>query len=90
MLTFTQLLKALVQKLGADAVIDYTEGSWKTECDGFKGFDLVIDCVGLDSYWETFGRNVLGSHGRYITLNTLRAGMCVCVCVCVMGRAGDR
>ena len=70
--------KALVQKLGADRVVDYTQEGWKEECKEFKNFDLVVDCVGLDAYWETFGRGVLGSHGRYITLNTLQAELPQC------------
>ena len=70
--------KALVQKLGADRVVDYTQEAWKEECREFKNFDLVLDCVGLDAYWETFGRSVLGSHGRYITLNTLQAELPQC------------
>jgi NADPH:quinone reductase-like Zn-dependent oxidoreductase len=66
---------ALVCKLGADHFIDYTDDDWKAELSKFSGFDLVLDCVGLDVYWETFGRNVLGSHGRYVALNTLQESL---------------
>ena len=64
--------RALVEKLGADFVIDHTSDTWQQELSDFKDFDLVIDCVGLDVYWETFGRKVLGQQGKYITLNNLQ------------------
>ena len=64
---------ALVKQLGADAVIEYTQGDWKGQCSKHQNFDLVLDCVGLDVYWETFGRGVLGKHGKYVSLNSLQA-----------------
>lgn len=48
----------LVKKLGANDVIDHTHKDWKQQCGKYKNFDLVVDCVGLDDYWEVFGRQV--------------------------------
>ncbi|EKX50786.1 hypothetical protein GUITHDRAFT_85209, partial [Guillardia theta CCMP2712] len=62
----------LAKKIGADEVIEYSKGDWKGSCAKYREFDLVLDCVGLDEYWEVFGREVLGSDGKYIALNALR------------------
>jgi NADPH:quinone reductase-like Zn-dependent oxidoreductase len=48
----------LVKRLGADEVIDYANSSWKEDCVRLRNYDLVVDCVGLDDYWEVFGRQV--------------------------------
>lgn len=63
----------LVDKMGADQLIDYTAKGWKEDSEGLKNFDLVIDTIGLDDYWEVFGRRVLSAKGRYVALNSLRA-----------------
>ena len=48
----------MVVKLGADDVVDYTHPKWKDRTRKWRNFDLVVDCVGLDDYWEVFGRQV--------------------------------
>ena len=69
--------KDLVTKLGADEFLDYTDSRWKDRSGRFRNFDLVIDCVGLDDYWEVFGRQVLGPSGKYISLVPLRSEVAV-------------
>lgn len=54
--------KELVLKLGADQFLDYTDPKWRDRVCKFRNFDLVIDCVGLDDYWEVFGRQVRCPH----------------------------
>ena len=39
-------------------VVDYTKKNLRKRCVHLRNFDLVIDCVGLDDYWELFGREV--------------------------------
>lgn len=54
---------ALVQRLGAERVIDYESGSWSTEG---PVYDVVLDTVGGRTLHESF--TVLKRGGRLITL----------------------
>ena len=56
----------LVLSLGADTVIDYTQGSLADQAEG-KAFDRVIDCIGGKDT-EKQALKVLKRNGRFVTL----------------------
>ncbi len=47
-----------------DGQVDYTKKGWRGDCGKYRGYDAVIDCVGLDDYWEVFGRQVFEREGE--------------------------
>lgn len=54
----------LVKSLGADAVIDYTQGDALTQAAEHGRFHVIVDCAG--SYPGTRCRALLSSEGRHI------------------------
>jgi NADPH:quinone reductase-like Zn-dependent oxidoreductase len=59
----------LVESLGAHEVLDYTAPDYLHPRHGRSGrqFDVVVDCVGGDDYWEA-ARARLAPNGVYVTL----------------------
>ena len=51
----------MVRSIGADEVIDYTQGDFTTSN---QRYDLILDCVGNHSFSEC--RRVLNPSGRYV------------------------
>jgi NADPH:quinone reductase-like Zn-dependent oxidoreductase len=56
----------LVLSLGAEKIIDYTQGSFDDQVDG-RRMDVVIDCVGGRDV-EARGMRILKKTGRFVTL----------------------
>ena len=56
----------LVRDLGADEVLDYTDPGFLTST-GLTKFDVIVDCVGGDDYWQAFKAS-LKQEGVYVTL----------------------
>ena len=59
----------MVKRIGADAVIDYTQQDW----DGAGPFDLILDMVG-DRPFELYVKN-LTSNGRMVSVGALGVDM---------------
>ena len=63
----------LVESLGADQVVDYSQDGFWAEIDvpetgtGKRGFSVVLDCVGGDDYWQA-SQALLADDGVYVTL----------------------
>jgi NADPH:quinone reductase-like Zn-dependent oxidoreductase len=56
----------LMRELGANAVIDYTRGSYTELPDAHDGYDLVVDTVGASTPFAC--RRVMADGGRFIAV----------------------
>lgn len=56
----------LMQRLGADFVIDYTAAKWNELLRG-ENFDTVVDCVGARDSWK-LSQEVLSPSGTFVNL----------------------
>jgi len=71
--TASTVNQRFLKELGADEAINYTDpdfwsGIQKPQLgQGKEGFNLVIDCVGGDDYWER-AQELLTDDGHYVTL----------------------
>jgi NADPH:quinone reductase-like Zn-dependent oxidoreductase len=57
---------SLVQGYGAESVFAYDSGDSIADQIGSKRYDIVVDCVGGDDYWD-IGQRVLPPSGTYQT-----------------------
>jgi NADPH:quinone reductase-like Zn-dependent oxidoreductase len=71
-----------VKDLGADTVVDYKQGTWVELFLYRNEYDVMLDCVGGDDYWE-LAQRVLKPEGIFSTATgpivdgavTVRAGV---------------
>ena len=58
--------EAFVKEYGADQVIDYTKGSLEDYFLYRNEYDVILDCVGGDNYWN-LAQKILKPDGVYAT-----------------------
>ncbi|KAJ3309807.1 hypothetical protein HDU76_003512 [Blyttiomyces sp. JEL0837] len=59
--------KGFVEGLGVDRVVCYDEKPVKEQLNVVDEFDVILDCVGDDSYW-TLAKIILKPKGKFVTV----------------------
>ncbi len=64
-------------------VLDYTDPGF-LQSAGLTKFDVIVDCVGGDDYWQAFKGSLKADgmcHFAYVFVYVCTCVKCVCVCL---------